>query len=243
MGRDPVPETGQDERSAIEEESLHIRKLLSSLDTDKCQWQACVRTLKHLYPDSEAQVVEFINSAFVIKSDSAAQARWNMEGICEGVSYLKQFVFCGTSTHKLISEVIPDVYSKSYKAFYTDTCKFRGPAVRYYKLVQENRGLAFTLDTVPRHDGHLNLENGRFRGLTGSIRLKDDIFPPYGCVSADTSLAEELSRCTDDIRSSIKDFVRFEKGIDKYRLYQPENGVWTVVTNEVPTLLLIHLLI
>ena len=132
-----------------DEEEIKVHQLLATLNTDRCQWPACVRVLKLLYPESREQVIEHIGLIFDVEKEREIEARWDLQGINEGVDCLKNFIFCGTSQHKLLTEVIPQVYG--------------GQAVRGYKLVLNKTGLTFTIDSVPIRRGHLNLENGRFR--------------------------------------------------------------------------------
>ena len=168
-----------------------------------------------LYPNQGDMVCEFIRCEYRGTNDEGVKALWDLGGAGCMSEMLKWYVHHRTSTDKLITELIPGLYGRN---------------VRSYTLLVKKQNLQFVLDEVPATTHNLNLANGKFRDIEGSIRLSGVVFATD---FADASLAAELVRPTSRVHTCISEFIRYEEATKMFRTYQPKNGVWKPLGIEV----------
>ena len=127
---------------------------------------------------------------------------------------LADFVACGTTHHSLISETIPAVHA--------------GLTIRSFSIVDDQKGLVFTLDCVPKVERFLDLVSGRFAVSGVCIKSPNALFD---CTNADASLADLLLRPTSGIHRCISDIIRYDEPEKHYREYQKANGKWLLISD------------
>ena len=211
--KDPVVkkkdnEDDEDDNQEVDETNFikpHI--LMPCIKTKLCSWVCCTRVLKQVYPESEAEVLSFIQTAYLMHNKACQiQAVWLQDGSFPSDD-IKEFIQGNFCSYGLISEVIPQIY---------------GARVRKFGIVDENRTtLMFTLDTAPKQVKYLFLGTGVFPDCDVCIKVKDSVFEYQ---SADYAMAKLVCK-----KGKINEKLRFDEAEGKYRFYQPINGCWQII--------------